>query len=162
MMEWFGGTQQTGYQLLRVRNGNIQIVATLPANATTFTDPDDEGLSCYQLATLGTTPARTSDFECTFDGLRSGASPPRRFSIRLNQTYTAQLDWLPPTVGTPDAYRVLELGGGVYNLPAGTTTVKLPVTADLTCFSVQALRQGAIIGQSNGACASPGYSNLGF
>jgi len=156
---WRGGTQQTGYQLLKFVNGSLTILATLPANATSYVDTTSTGLTCYWLNTLGITPSKTSDFECSYMGFYSGDAP-RDFTIRLNQTYNAQLTWLPPAGGA-DAYTVIEQGGGVYHFDGATTQAKLPVI-DFTCYTLQALRAGQIVGQTNGVCASPNFSNLGF
>jgi len=159
VMSWRGGTLQTGYQLLKFVNGNLTILANLPANATSYVDTTATGLSCYWLNTLGITPSKTSDFECSYMGFLSGDAP-REFTIRLNQTYNAQLTWLPP-VGGADSYTIIEQGGGVYHFDGATTQAKLPVI-QFTCYTLQAVRGGQIVGQTNGVCATPNYSNLGF
>jgi len=159
VMSWRGGTQQTGYQLLKSVNGNLTILANLPPNATSYVDATATGLSCYWLVDQGITPSKTSDFECAYMGLQSGDAP-REFTIRLNQTYNAQLTWLPP-VGGADSYVVIEQGGGIYRFDGATTQAKLPVT-QFTCYTLQAIRAGVIAGQTNGVCATPNFSNLGF
>jgi hypothetical protein len=159
-ISWRGGTLQTGYQLLKYVNGNPTILATLPANATSYVDTTSSGLTCYWLVDLGVTPAKTSDFECAYMGFFAGDAP-RDFTIRLNQTFNAQLNWLPPAGGAVDSYTIIEQGGGVYHFDGTTTQAKLPVI-QFTCYTLQAIRAGQIVGQTNGVCATPNFSNVGF
>jgi hypothetical protein len=160
ILSWQGGTDESGYSLYRFMSGVFTPVANLGPNATGAIDPGAQGLTCYWLTALGTAPTRTSDFECVVMGQQTGAAP-QEFTLRLNQNYTASLNWNPPANGQQDSYRLILVSGGTINLDGSATSVKVPVTG-FACFTLQALRQGAIIGSTNGVCGIPNYSNLGF
>jgi len=162
-LSWQPGFGQTGYSVARLAGG---VVSFLPAAGlgpaeTTFTDASaPPGFDCYALIVAGTNPQRVSDLLCALVGFGAGASPPRDFTIRLNQSTTAALTWNAPTGGTQDSYLLLTVGGASQNLGATATSATVS-TPGFTCVVIGAIQAGALLGYTDLECGLPGFSNLG-
>jgi hypothetical protein len=161
-LSWQAGTGQTGFNVVRLVNGQITVLPPggLPATATTYTDTAaPPGFDCYALLVNGPGTVGVSDLECAMVGFGAGSSPPQGFALRLNQSSTATLTWAPPA-SLVDSYLVVPLSGVPQPLPGSQTSATVPLTG-LGCFTIASIRGGAIQGYTDLLCGLPGFTNLG-
>jgi len=161
-LSWQGGTQQTGYTVLRLAAGTLTVLpgGPLPANATEFLDSTaPPGLDCYAILPLGTNPQQISDVLCAGVGIQTSTGSPRDFTLRLNQSSTATMTWAPPLGGNQTNYMLLTIGRSLLPLGATQTSVSQPAQG-LTCFVVGTLVNGELVGYTDFACGEPGHATI--
>lgn len=170
-LTWIGGTVQTGYQVERTSlSGTVLLPATGPLarDATSFSDTSalTDPRYCYTLRVLG--PSGTignSDQLCVFVNSGTATGGPRGFTVRLNESNIARLDWTPP--GGQDGYILVAIPqaggpGRVANLPGSATSATDDTGGSATCYVLLTQQgPGNILGRSAVVCAFPGLSRLG-
>ncbi len=171
-LSWLTGAGETGYTVLRLSGGGV---TALPVPASQypeiwkyFSDPNaPNGFSCYLVSALvGSPPAPSgavSDLLCTTHGLAPDAGPtapgaPLNFTLRLNQTSTAMLNWYQPNTADYDGYLLVTLGGSSRQLDRNAMSASIPIDGP-TCFVLETMRGGTPIGYSEILCGVPGVSN---
>ncbi len=158
-LTWQGGTAQTGYTIIRLAGGVLGPLITLPASATSHLDQTTQpGMNCYLLQPQGTSPQSNSDVVC-YTRFRSTTPPPENFTLALNQTAIANLNWSAPAGGGQDSFRVV--GFGLVDITVGPSVNSrtLP-TNGLTCYAVGAMNNSALTGYTDQLCALPGFTNM--
>jgi hypothetical protein len=158
-LTWQSGNAQTTYLVYRVANGEGAVLAlALPSGTTSYTDLSAlPGVNCYAILAQGPTTAAFSDFECAFVGFHSIVGSPQGYTLRLNQTTTANLTWSPPSNAQANGYLVITLGGPAQEVSGSTTSQAVP-TNGLTCYIVGALNNGNLIGWTDLLCGLPGFA----
>ncbi len=165
---WSGGTSQLGYLLLSLdlvrREGAV--IATLPASATSFTEPTAPDFAasrfaCFLLTPYTATAAWTSDVLCVLRDSGTAAGAAHNFTVRLNRSTTASLSWNGPPYSFPSGtigfgYTLNIRGAQTLHgdLAPSTTEAQVPVSVP-TCFQ---LSGGA--GISRLLCAIPGAGTI--
>ena len=165
VMNWTGGTVQTGYLVLRLAASGNQILpasGVIPAAATTFTDAAvPSGLACYILVPvgIGSTPLALSDMLCLGIGVQAGAAP-GSFTIRMDQSPNVTLSWTAP--GPQTSYLLVALdGSSSTEIAASATGVTTPLGASSRCYVLVARIGTAAIGRTNVLCGFVGVSTFG-
>src|SRR5581483_3289934 len=97
---------------------------------------------------------------CAGVGGQTPTGSPKGFTLQLDQSSTMHLTWSPPTDVVPDSYLLDWVGVSNMIVPAWTTTFDAP-THGPTCFSIGAIRGGALVGSTDTLCGLPGFSTLG-
>jgi hypothetical protein len=161
-LSWQGGTLQTGFAVGRWSGStltNFAVLVSLPASATSYFDPAASGPVCYAVFPMGMNPQTKSDLVCGIIGYRSASGSPRSFALRLDQSNTATLTWVPPATGSPGGYMLFTLGGGTQTLGSGVTSMTTSANGP-TCYLLGATSGGVLIGYTDILCGLPGFSNL--
>jgi len=163
LLTWQGGNGQTGYSILRLGGGTLStlpVSGSLPASATSFTDPSaPPGFNCYVVVPQGTNPQAFSDLQCAYMGFHSAVGSPQNFTLRLNQSSTGSLTWVAPSSGGTDSYLLLTLGVGAQTVGGSVTNANLP-TNGATCYAVGALSNNVLVGYTDLLCGVPGFATL--
>ena len=167
-LAWDGGTQQTGYLLLKYDTSTAEEeIIPVPGAATSYSDATAANgvVYCYVLVAIG--PGSVflglSDLLCSLGGMESGTAPPSGFSVALSQTATATLVWTPPAGGA-DTYllQVIPMDGSAITklgLPSTATSTTQPLAAAGACFQLIAFSAGGF-STTNVVCGVPGVGSL--
>jgi uncharacterized repeat protein (TIGR01451 family) len=164
-LEWHGGDVQSGYVVVRMAGGVTTRYPTLPASATSFTDPTPRPneMNCYAVSPVDTegVPLGRSAMVCIVPGHSTPPFTPDPFTLTLDGRF-ATVSWLPSPAGgsafvvamwsadSPAKYRVLPR-----NIP------RLVVETDRSmCFTVAALDGETIAGNTDTLCVVPGISTV--
>jgi hypothetical protein len=171
MLSWTVGTQQTGYDVLRFAADSHSLAilpasgSPLPAPAQSFQDADTliESLYCYALVPLsGDDALGTSDPLCLAPHTHSASGAPPSFTLRLNQSSTASLTWIPP--GGQAGYVLVAIpsnGSQRYQILSATATSATDdTTGQPTCYLLIALANGSVMGNSDVECGIPGVFSV--
>jgi hypothetical protein len=166
LLSWSVGTQQTGYQLVRVAGdtGSLAVLPTpgspLPAPAQSYADTGSltESSYCYVLVPLDRTAALgQSNPLCLAPATHSVAGAPPTFTLSVNPRATATLTWTPP--GGQDGYVLVAVaadGSARSQFLASTTTMVTDTTSGQpTCYIVLSSKAGAVFGNSDWLCDLP-------
>ncbi|MGE3908165.1 MAG: hypothetical protein AB7K36_02355 [Chloroflexota bacterium] len=159
-LSWQAGTDQIGYRLAHYPSGSWP----LPTNAISYTDTAPAaGLNCYQLVALGASSVlANSDALCAELGIRSPGESPSGFTLRLNQSTTANLTWESPGDQIASVLAVLQLERDVYTsvYPAFMTGVSHTTERVPTCYVLYMVYE-TIVENTDLVCALPGQSQFG-
>ena len=173
-LDWVGGTQETGYYLLRYAPPAATAplhAGALVATVNSFSDlaPLVDRYDCYILVPVGGSPPTfeqvlgISDFLCVYPGSRSAVSSPGSLSVRLNQTSTARLSWTAPGGQTSYLLVAVTFDGAParFVTVGGAETSLVDDTGGLaTCYALLVYAGADTIGNSDIVCAAPGITTL--
>ena len=162
---WREGSGQIGYNLYVLSERGLSI---LPQgrmldriSAVYTTESTVEPRACYMLVAQGIDgPLGNSDILCAIRYFRSAIGAPRDFTISLNQSNIATLQWSAPSEGGQDGYLILPIGKDLIVLPGNATAVTFDTRGQLTCSIAGSFRNQELIGNTDILCALPGYSNI--
>ena len=163
---WLPGTAQTGYRVARVSSSGTVLLppgGPLAASATTYTDSTATGEPWY---CYGVVPVRdadglaSSDVLCLVTGVRSTPAL-AGFTIRLNQTSVATLQWPAPLL-SHTGYVLIAIGPTTRYLPfaRGVTMADDDTGGAPICYVLVALEGDVPVANTDGLCAAPGLSSL--
>jgi hypothetical protein len=167
-LTWNGNGIQTAYYVARWNpGGTATVIASPPPSAISYTDPGPLTSYAYCYLLVSSAPPNLfglSDLLCRFPGGQNGVAP-GNFTLRLNQTQTATMNWTTPSTSFTDyLLTIVPLDGSAATsqvLSSSQTAFSHPTGGKPTCYILATRSGSTVIGNTDALCAVPGISNLG-
>jgi len=180
VLSWSGGTSQTGYSIYRLGGGGLTLLppnGPLGPSALGYTDATPPaGVNCYVAFPLGVDPGARSDLLCAAAGFHwppngpPGFTVPQNFTLDLNASSTAHLNWSGSGTNFPDSYlfAIFNADGSVQatpyiGLPPGIFALsehRDMSMSGFSCYALGAVVDGQLLGYTDLLCALPGLTTL--
>jgi len=124
----------------------------------------DQSRYCYvAMPWSDSAPLGTSDQICVYPHAHSASGAPDQFTLRLNESNTASLDWTGPAGEDGYVLEALPQSGPPRLIPfAANVTSAVDDTGGIpTCYLLAPMAGGSMLGNSDMLCGVPGTSTIG-
>jgi hypothetical protein len=154
-LTWLTGTRQTAYALYRVGETGEQLFQ-LAGTQTTFVDTPPGAFNCYALLSFEQDALlAVSDALCGIRG--TVLQPAPEIAVRLDQSPTATVSWLPLPGATNHRLFVGQAPERSQLLGPSVLSAVDPTGGQFTCYAVFGVA-GSTVGVSHAACVIPGVA----